>query len=167
MQSFEPGSLQYMRTHGLNTKIVQLIDGYDVDYRTGAVIYNEITDSRPFDWTVAGDPRWFDAMLTPAGLAQIKTYADGIGPWKPQIVPLKISPFPSTNPDGTPFAGSTAQAATQAPTNLIGDAHKAGQARLRYKFVDGGKARRGKQQRDSGLRAGGFCVFVVKLQGDK
>ncbi|AET88782.1 glycerophosphoryl diester phosphodiesterase [Burkholderia sp. YI23] len=167
VQSFEPGSLQYMRTHGLNTKIVQLIDGYDVDYRTGAVIYNEITDSRPFDWTVAGDPRWFDAMLTPAGLAQIKTYADGIGPWKPQIVPLKISPFPSTNPDGTPFAGSTAQAATQAPTNLIGDAHKAGQARLRYKFVDGGKARRGKQQRDSGLRAGGFCVFVVKLQGDK
>ncbi|BBP95839.1 glycerophosphoryl diester phosphodiesterase [Burkholderia sp. SFA1] len=126
VQSFEPGSLQYMRTHGLNTKIVQLIDGYDVDYRTGAVIYNEITDSRPFDWTVAGDPRWFDAMLTPAGLAQIKTYADGIGPWKPQIVPLKISPFPAASPDGTPFAGSTAQAATQAPTSLIGDAHKAG-----------------------------------------
>ena len=30
-------------------------------------------------------------MLTPAGLAQIKTYANGIGPWKPMIVPVKCS----------------------------------------------------------------------------
>jgi glycerophosphoryl diester phosphodiesterase len=126
VQSFEPSSLQYMKAHGLNTKIVQLIDAYDVDYRTGAVLYNEITDSRPFDWTVAGDPRWFDVMLTPAGLAQIKTYADGIGPWKPQIVPTKISPFPATNADGTPFVGSTAQATTQPATSVISDAHKAG-----------------------------------------
>ncbi|KDR35626.1 glycerophosphodiester phosphodiesterase [Caballeronia grimmiae] len=126
VQSFEPSSLQYMRAHGLNTKAVQLIDGYDVDYRTGAVVYNEITDSRPFDWTVAGDPRWFDAMLTPQGLAQIKTYADGIGPWKPQIVPLKITPFPATNADGSPFVGSTTQATSQPATSVIADAHKAG-----------------------------------------
>nr|WP_082508428.1 glycerophosphodiester phosphodiesterase family protein [Burkholderia sp. Leaf177] len=126
VQSFEPGSLKYMRSHGLNTKVVQLIDGYDTDYKTGAVIYNEITDSRPFDWTIAGDSRWFDAMLTPAGLAEIKTYADGIGPWKPQIVPLKITPFPATNPDGTPFSGSTTAATTQPATTVISDAHKAG-----------------------------------------
>lgn len=126
VQSFEPTSLQYMRTHGLDTKVVQLIDGYDVDYKTGAVIYNEITDSRPFDWTIAGDPRWFDAMLTPAGLAQIKTYADGIGPWKPQIVPLRITPFPATNPDGTAFVGSTTQASTAPATTVVADAHKAG-----------------------------------------
>lgn len=126
VQSFEPSSLQYMRAHGLNTKLVQLIDGYDVDYRTGAVIYNEITDSRPFDWTVAGDPRWFDAMLTPQGLAQIRTYADGIGPWKPQIVPLRIAPFPATNADGSPFTGSTAQATSQPATSVVSDAHKAG-----------------------------------------
>ena len=37
--------------------------------------------------------RWFDAMLTPDGLAEIKTYADGIGPWKAHIVPLKIAPW--------------------------------------------------------------------------
>ena len=101
--------------------MVQLIDGYDVDYHTGNVIYNEITDSRPFDWTVAGDPRWFDAMLTPAGLAEIKTYADGIGPWKPQIVPLKITPYPASS------AGvSTSAATTQPATSVIADAHKAG-----------------------------------------
>jgi glycerophosphoryl diester phosphodiesterase len=126
VQSFEPGSLKYMRRHGLKTKVVQLIDGYDVDFRTGRVIYNEITDSRPYDWTVAGDPRWFDAMLTPAGLAEIKTYADGIGPWKPQIVPLKITPWHDKTADGQAFTGSTAQARTQPPTSLVADAHKAG-----------------------------------------
>src|SRR5215468_8745979 len=121
VQSFEPSSLKYLRAHGLKTKVVQLIDAYDVDFKNGTIVYDEITDSRPFDWTVAGDPRWFDAMLTPAGLAEIKTYADGIGPWKPQIVPLKIEPWKDKNADGTPFAGSTAQAATQPPTTLIAD----------------------------------------------
>jgi glycerophosphoryl diester phosphodiesterase len=126
VQSFEPGSLKYMRSHGLQAKVVQLIDAYDTDFKTGTVVYNEITDSRPFDWTVAGDSRWFSAMLTPAGLAEIKTYADGIGPWKPMIVPLKIEPWKDKNADGTPFTGSTAQATTQSPTTLIADAHKAG-----------------------------------------
>ena len=126
VQSFEPSSLKYLRAHGLKTKIVQLIDAYDVDFKTGTIVYDEITDSRPFDWTVAGDPRWFAAMLTPAGLAEIKTYADGIGPWKPMIVPLKVSPWKDKNDDGSAFTGSTAQAATQPPTSLIVDAHKAG-----------------------------------------
>lgn len=126
VQSFEPSSLKYLRSHGLKTKIVQLIDGYDVDFKTGSVVYNEITDSRPYDWTVAGDPRWFGAMLTPSGLAEIKTYADGIGPWKPQIVPLKIVPWQEKTADGKVFTGSTAQAATQPPTRLVADAHEAG-----------------------------------------
>ncbi|HMG50674.1 MAG TPA: glycerophosphodiester phosphodiesterase family protein [Inquilinus sp.] len=126
VQSFEPGSLKYLRAHGLKTKVVQLIDGYDVDFKTGGVIYNEVVDSRPYDWTVAGDPRWFDAMLTPAGLAEIKTYADGIGPWKPQIVPVKIVPWKDKNPDGTAYTGSTREATTQPPTSLVADAHKAG-----------------------------------------
>lgn len=126
VQSFEPGSLKYLVSHGLKTKVVQLIDGYSVDFKTGDVVYNEITDSRPFDWTVAGDPRWFDAMLTPKGLAEIKTYADGIGPWKLQIVPLKIAPWPEKNADGTPFAGSTNKAVAQPATPLIADAHKLG-----------------------------------------
>ncbi|MGY2048611.1 glycerophosphodiester phosphodiesterase family protein [Methylobacterium sp. JK268] len=126
VQSFEPGSLKYLVAHGLKTRIVQLIDAPSVDLKTGAVRYDEITESRPFDWTVAGDPRWYSAMLTPQGLAEIKTYADGIGPWKPMVLPLKIAPWPEHNPDGTPFKGATPQARAQAPTNLIGDAHKAG-----------------------------------------
>ncbi|MDQ0394528.1 glycerophosphodiester phosphodiesterase family protein [Labrys monachus] len=126
VQSFEPGSLKYMRSHGLETRIVQLIDAYDVDLKTGSVVYNEITDSRPYDWTLAGDPRWYDAMLTPAGLAEIRTYADGIGPWKPQIVPVKVVPWKDKNADGTPYTGSTSDATVQAPTSVIADAHKAG-----------------------------------------
>jgi len=126
VQSFEPSSLKYLRAHGLKTKVVQLIDAYDVDFKTGGFVYDEITDSRPFDWTVAGDSRWFDAMLTPAGLAEIKTYADGIGPWKPQIVPLEIAPWQDKTADGKPFVGSTSKATTQAPTSLVADAHKAG-----------------------------------------
>jgi glycerophosphoryl diester phosphodiesterase len=126
VQSFEPSSLKYMRDHGLQTKLVQLIDGDGVDFKTGKVLYDDITNSRPFDWTVSGDPRWFDAMLSLDGLAQIKTYADGIGPWKPQIVPLRISSWKETNADGTPYKGSTPEASTQDPTSLIADAHKTG-----------------------------------------
>lgn len=126
VQSFEPSSLRYMAAHGLKAKIVQLIDADGVDFRTGAVLYDDITNSRPYDWTLAGDPRWFDAMLTPAGLAEIRTYADGIGPWKPQIVPLKIQPWPERNADGSAFKGTTAQAEAQPATSLVQDAHEAG-----------------------------------------
>jgi glycerophosphoryl diester phosphodiesterase len=125
VQSFEPSSLKYLRDNGLYTRVVQLIDADGVDYKTGAVVYDDITNSRPYDWTVAGDPRWFSAMLTPEGLKEIKTYADGIGPWKPQIVPLEISPFPDASADGAPFVGATNAATTQHPTTLIADAHAA------------------------------------------
>ncbi|GLS22880.1 hypothetical protein GCM10007874_59000 [Labrys miyagiensis] len=148
VQSFEPGSLKYMHDHGLKTKIVQLIDGYGVDFRTGMTLYNEITDSRPFDWTVAGDPHWFDAMLTPEGLAEIKTYADGIGPWKPQIVPLKITPWQEKNADGTPFTGSTASASIQPATSLVADAHKAGLFVHVFTFRNEGKYLAGSYNKD-------------------
>src|SRR5882757_10656581 len=100
VQSFEPGSLKYMRSHGLETRQVQLIDGNGVDLKTGKIRLDNIANSRPFDWTVAGDARLYDAMLTPEGLVEIKTYADGIGPWKPYIVPLKIALWKDSNADG-------------------------------------------------------------------
>ena len=126
VQSFEPGSLKYMRNHGLEARQVQLIDGNGVDFKTGKVLLNNITNSRPFDWTVSGDPRLYDAMLTSEGLAEIKTYADGIGPWKAYIVPYKISPWTDSNADGKPYKGSTPQSSTQETTGVIADAHKIG-----------------------------------------
>lgn len=131
VQSFDPASLKYMRSIGLVTRAVQLVDGNDVNYKTGEMVYatNDVynfVDGRPYSWTLAGDGRFFGAMLTPAGLAEIKTYADGIGPWKPQVMSLTVSPFKATNADGTPYTGSLADVNTVVPTSLIADAHKAG-----------------------------------------
>jgi glycerophosphoryl diester phosphodiesterase len=131
VQSFDPASLKYLRAAGLKTKAVQLIDGNDYDFKNGTVTYASddvfnFVDGRPYSWTLAGDARFFDVMLTPAGLAEIKTYADGIGPWKPQVMSWKITPFPEKKADGTPFTGTLADVNSVTPTSLIADAHKAG-----------------------------------------
>ena len=123
VQSFDPASLKYMRSVGLAARVVQLVDGNDVNYQTGAMIYEQpdvynFVDGRPYSWTLAGDGRYFGEMLTAAGLAEIKTYADGIGPWKPQVMALTVAPFK---------AGSgLADVNTVVPTRVIADAHKAG-----------------------------------------
>lgn len=127
VQSFEPGSLKEMRGKGLNTRMVQLIDANDYDLKTGKLTYEAPYD-RPYDWTLAGDTRLFSAMVTPAGLAEIKIYADGIGPWKPYIVPVKgaldaAGNLRDVNGDGKV---NYADASTQPATTLIDDAHKAG-----------------------------------------
>ena len=127
LQSFEPGSLKYMRSKGSTLRMVQLIDGDSVDLKTGAITYGVPSD-RPYDWTLAGDKRNFDAMVTPAGLAEIKTYADGIGPWKRYIVSVKgklgaDGKVVDQNGDGKV---NDADATTLEPTKLIADAHAAG-----------------------------------------
>lgn len=127
VQSFEPGSLKYMRSKGSTLKMVQLIDADDVDLKTGALTYVAPFD-RPYDWTVAGDGRLFSAMVTPAGLADIKTYADGIGPWKRYIVSIKgqvgtDGKVVDVNGDGKV---NETDATTLAPGTLVADAHKAG-----------------------------------------
>jgi len=120
IQSFEPGSLKYMRSKGSRLKMVQLIDADDVDLKTGALTYAAPYD-KPFDWAQAGDRRLFSDMVTPAGLAEIKTYADGIGPWKRYIVSVKGAV--DINGDGKV---NDADTTTMEPTTLVADAHKAG-----------------------------------------
>ena len=127
VQSFEPGSLKEMRAKGLRSRMVQLVDGDDIDLKTGAITY-AIPLDRPYDWARAGDSRLFSAMVTPAGLAEIKTYADGIGPWKPYIVPVKgrldaAGRLVDVNGDGRI---DLRDASTQPPTTLVADAHRAG-----------------------------------------
>ena len=65
-------------------------------------------DGAPADFAVAGDPRRFAALLEPAGLAEIATYAAAIGPEKSLVIPR--------NPDES-LAG---------PTSLVAEAHAAG-----------------------------------------
>ena len=127
VQSFEPGSLKLMKSKGLLTPMVQLIDADDYDLKAGTLTYAAPYD-RPYDWFKAGDKRLFSAMVTPAGLAEIKTYADGIGPWKPYIIPVKgqldaSGNLKDVNGDGK---ANLNDASSQAPTTLIADAHRAG-----------------------------------------
>ncbi len=127
VQSFEPGSLKYMRSKGSQLRLIQLIDADDVDLKTGALTY-AAPYHRPYDWQLAGDTRLFGAMVTPAGLAEIKSYADGIGPWKRYIVSAKATygadgKVMDINNDGKVNETDTI---TTAPSTLIADAHKAG-----------------------------------------
>jgi glycerophosphoryl diester phosphodiesterase len=141
VQSFEPSSLQYMRGLGSVVKQVQLIDAYDVDFKTGKMIYGteaaQLVYSQPTDWKLAGRTELFDSMLTPAGLAKIRAYADGIGPWKPMIVPVKCkldAAGSCADLDGNGSFDGYADAIQQHPTSLVADAHRAGLFVHEYTF---------------------------------
>jgi glycerophosphoryl diester phosphodiesterase len=127
VQSFEPGSLKEMRAKGLKVRMVQLIDADGYDFRTGGLTYAP-PFHRPYDWEKSGDPRLFRDMVTPAGLAEIRTYADGIGPWKPYVVPVKGHLDDAGNLKDIDGDGKIdlRDAFTGTPTSLVDDAHKLG-----------------------------------------
>ncbi len=87
LQSFEPSSLQELRQM-TRVRLIQLVDANDVN-PDGTLDFTPPFD-RPYDWTASGDPtllaRRFDFLVTDAGLSEVQTYADGIGPWKRYIV---------------------------------------------------------------------------------
>lgn len=83
IQSFEVGNLKYLRTK-INVRLVQLVDGDDVD-KDGKVTLAAPFD-KPYDFVITGDSRSFADLVTAKGLAEIKTYADGVGPWKPYLM---------------------------------------------------------------------------------
>lgn len=127
VQSFEPSSLKEMRSKGLKTKVVQLVDGNDIDFKTGRITYAAPFD-RPYDWHKSGDMRLFADMVTPAGLDEIRSYADGVGVWKPYIVPVK-GEMDATGQiidvDGDGIV-DTRDTTTQFPTRLVSEAHRRG-----------------------------------------
>jgi glycerophosphoryl diester phosphodiesterase len=79
IQSFEPGSLKAMRPK-TQVRMIQLVDADDIA-ADGTITYAPPFD-KPYDWVVSGRAGLFRDLLTPAGLAEVRTYADGIGPWK-------------------------------------------------------------------------------------
>jgi glycerophosphoryl diester phosphodiesterase len=87
IQSFEQSNLKQLNRM-TNVRLVQLVDANDVN-PNGTLDYTAPFD-RPYDWTVSGNPaltsRTFGFFATNAGLDEIRTYADGIGPWKRYIV---------------------------------------------------------------------------------
>ena len=91
IQSFETGNLRRLSAL-VKVPIVQLVDA------SGA----------PYDLASSGDPRTYADLITPQGLAEISTYADGIGAAKDLVLPR----------DG---AGNATQ-----PTHLVDNAHERG-----------------------------------------
>ena len=96
VQSFEVSNLKYLRTK-TQVRLVQLVDANDVN-PDGSMDLTAPYD-KPYDFAVAGDARTFASLLTPAGLKEVKTYADGIGPWKPYLIPSRQV---DANNDGKP-----------------------------------------------------------------
>jgi glycerophosphoryl diester phosphodiesterase len=83
IQSFEVSNLKYLRSK-TQVRLVQLIDADDVK-PDGSMALVAPYD-KPYDFVVNKDARTFASLLTPEGLREIRTYADGIGPWKPYLV---------------------------------------------------------------------------------
>lgn len=82
IQSFETANLKYLRGK-TNVRLVQLVDADDIDKDGNVVLAAPY--AQPYDFVVAGDKRTFKDLVGKAGLAEIKTYADGVGPWKPYL----------------------------------------------------------------------------------
>ncbi len=127
IQSFEVSNLKYLRRH-TELPLIQLIDGDDVA-PDGKVTLAAPYD-KPYDFAVVGDPRTFQDMLSPAGLKEIATYANGIGPWKPYLISSKCI---TLNAAGTGCADASGDAKVNEtdrvliePTTVIKDAHDAG-----------------------------------------
>ena len=86
LQSFEVSNLQYARSKS-TVKIVQLIDADDVDNDGNITLAPP--SAQPFDFVVSKNPQTFKYLTTNEGLDFVKTYANGIGPWKPYIIPYR------------------------------------------------------------------------------
>lgn len=104
IQSFETANLRALRSR-TKVRLIQLVDADSVDPRSGQITYAPPFD-RPYDWTVAGRSGTFGDLLTPAGLDEVKGYADGIAPWKRYLVTVKAQLDAAGNPidrngDGT------------------------------------------------------------------
>lgn len=83
IQSFEVNNLQYLNGR-TDIKLVQLVDADDV--KADGSMSLVAPYAQPYDFVVGWNPRTFADLVTPEGLAFIKTYADGVGPWKPYVV---------------------------------------------------------------------------------
>lgn len=125
IQSFEVSNLKELRGQ-TQVRLVQLIDGDDVDAK-GKVTLAAPFD-KPYDFALVKDNRTFQDMLTPAGLAEIRTYADGIGPWKPYLASAAYQMGADGKPKDLNGDGKISDADRVAlpATDVVKNAHAAG-----------------------------------------
>ncbi|MBD2774081.1 esterase-like activity of phytase family protein [Iningainema sp. BLCCT55] len=122
IQSFEVSNLKELNTL-IDVPLVQLLDA------EGIALDGTLIENQPYDFEVSGDTRTYGDLRTPEGLAEIATYADGIGPWKRMIVSVRgvdndgDGRADDINGDGVV---NDADRFTTPPTTLVQDAHAAG-----------------------------------------
>jgi glycerophosphoryl diester phosphodiesterase len=126
IQSFEVANLKYL--HGkTRVRLFQLVDADGLD-KDGNITLAAPSE-QPYDFVVAGDKRTYKDLVTKAGLAEIKTYADGVAPWKPYIQPSKqIDANNDGKPDDLNADGKMDEQdrVLIQPTSVIKDAHDVG-----------------------------------------
>ncbi len=105
IQSFEVANLkalhQKLGTSQKNWKLVQLMDA---------------RNKKPYDFVEAGDSRTYNELMTEAGMKEVSTYAQGVGPYKLNIINVDAS-------------GNF-----EKPTDLVRNAHAAGLLVFPYTF---------------------------------
>lgn len=126
IQSFEVSNLQALRGKTA-VRMVQLVDADGVDL-SGAITLAAPYD-KPYDFAVKNDPRTFKDLLTAEGLDFVKSYADGVGPWKRYMVSTAGTDADGDGkPDDVNGDGEVNDADRKAlpPSDLIARAHAAG-----------------------------------------
>jgi glycerophosphoryl diester phosphodiesterase len=126
IQSFEVANLKYLNTK-IDVKLAQLLDAEDVD-KDGNIVLNA-PYAQPYDFVVVGDKRTYKDLLTKEGLAEVKSYADILAPWKPYILATKqVDQNNDGKPDDLNADGKTDEQdrVLASPTSVVKDAHEAG-----------------------------------------
>lgn len=125
IQSFETANLKYLRGK-TQLRLVQLVDADGVDKDGGIVLAAPF--DKPYDFVVTGDKRTFKDLVTAEGLKEIKTYADGVGPWKPYLLAGKQVIGDDGKPKDLNGDGKIDEQdrVLIAPTSVVKDAHAAG-----------------------------------------
>jgi glycerophosphoryl diester phosphodiesterase len=125
VQSFEVANLKFLRKL-TNVRLVQLVDADDVDANGGIVL--KAPSERPYDFVITGDRRTFADLVTKEGLREIKTYADGVGPWKPYLIPSRQTMGPDGKPVDVNRDGKIDEQdrTLLPPTSVVADAHAVG-----------------------------------------
>jgi glycerophosphoryl diester phosphodiesterase len=134
IQSFEVANLKELNQK-IDVPLVQLLDAADI------ALDGTLIENQPYDFVVSGDQRTYGDLRSPAGLKEVATYADGIGPWKRMIISVK-----GTDADGDGKADDVngdgavndADKSLTAPTMLVQDAHDAGLLVHPYTFRNEG-----------------------------
>jgi glycerophosphoryl diester phosphodiesterase len=125
IQSFETANLRYLRGK-TSVRLIQLVDANDVK-PDGSLDFTKPYD-KPYDWVVSNRDGLFKDLLTPRGLHEVKGYADGIGPWKPYLIPSACKSVVSgacvdVTGDG---AVDERDRVLMQPTDVIANAHRLG-----------------------------------------